>query len=173
MELELMCTREHVLNEITQVTEANVVHFISHQWLGNNHPDPDGTQLRRIQHVFGIILDGKAEGLFSETNWECFSTGVSRFVAKEAADAERRGLGSQRRGTTTFQRDIQDGYVWLDFLSVPQLTGREDSLKIGSELAGAAVDMEATISTASDSLQSNLAAVQSIPYYVSDAQYCS
>ena len=51
------------------------VHFVSHEWLSVEHPDPSSVQLRRLQQVFRQILDGDSAELFSDDDWNTFSQG--------------------------------------------------------------------------------------------------
>ena len=72
--------------------------FVSHQWLGLHHPDPNGAQLQVLQRFLKNLIrkELKVEG-----------DAVSQFYGGKlsAEDLER----------------IGNGYVWLDFFSVPQL----------------------------------------------------
>ena len=73
--------------------------FVSHQWLGKHHPDPKGKQFRILQQALRKILDG--------------STSVSRDIASEF-------YGDTKRFTDEDRGRLQDAYLWLDWLSVPQ-----------------------------------------------------
>ena len=73
--------------------------FVSHQWLGRHHPDPDGTRLRVLQ---GLLKNLMAKTLRIDTDL------VSQFNGLRVTEA---GLG-----------DVADGYVWLDYFCVPQLS---------------------------------------------------
>jgi len=159
MDLAVLPSRSEV--DAVQPPPRAAVHFISHQWLGNHHPDPGGEQLRRMQEVFGRVLAGEGRGLFSDKNWEAFSKGMSTDTAPAIQEAEAKGLG---RGSTVTEevllKDVKDGYVWIDYISVPQLTNRMNSFKA----EGAEDRLELT-------MQNNLAAVQSIPAYVERSDY--
>jgi hypothetical protein len=41
--------------------------FASHQWLGNDHPDPFGEQLTCLQHTLRRMMEGKIDSI--QTNW--------------------------------------------------------------------------------------------------------
>eukprot|EP00438_Fugacium_kawagutii_P018332 Skav212481 [mRNA] locus=scaffold385:425509:427547:- [translate_table: standard] len=73
--------------------------FVSHQWLGNHHPDPTGEQFLVLQQALRRILDG--------------TTTVPRDIASEV-------YGDPMRFTEEDRRRLQDAYLWLDWLSVPQ-----------------------------------------------------
>ena len=69
LELERMQTHESLLTELIisggKFTDGcggstGRMHFISHEWLGFRHPDPDGVQLRRMQSILATFADGKA-----------------------------------------------------------------------------------------------------------------
>ena len=73
--------------------------FISHQWLGRHHPDADGRQFQVLQQALGGCISGK---LLKECDL------VQRFWTGN------RMLSSDERLA------VRDGYVWLDWFSVPQ-----------------------------------------------------
>merc|ERR1719270_1170864 len=51
------------------------VHFISHEWLGRAHPDPNRVQLRRMQAVFHEVIAGRGAELFTPMGWLTFGNG--------------------------------------------------------------------------------------------------
>ena len=63
LELSTMRTCEDLLEagdgSLVLYKPGMVVHFLSHQWLSFQHPDPDGVQLRCMQSVFRSVLDGR------------------------------------------------------------------------------------------------------------------
>lgn len=73
--------------------------FVSHQWLGKRHPDPTGEQFRILQQALQNIIDG--------------TTNVSRDIASEF-------YGDSLRWTENDRCRLQDAYMWLDWVSVPQ-----------------------------------------------------
>ncbi|CAE7590852.1 ANKRD17 [Symbiodinium sp. CCMP2456] len=73
--------------------------FVSHQWLGRHHPDPEGKQLAVLQHAVRGFISG---ALRLETDVvTTFFHGNRMFSADE-------------------RRAIRDGYVWLDWFCIPQ-----------------------------------------------------
>ncbi|CAK9099320.1 Ankyrin-2 (ANK-2) (Ankyrin-B) (Brain ankyrin) (Non-erythroid ankyrin) [Durusdinium trenchii] len=72
--------------------------FVSHQWLGRHHPDPNGEQLR--------VLQG------------CLSNLIARKLKIET-DVLLQWNGG--RLTEAELRQIRDAYLWLDYFCVPQL----------------------------------------------------
>lgn len=98
--------------------------FISHQWLGAKSPDPFGQQVTVLRHALQAFIDGSM---------------------KVEVDLMRT-FGDPNVSTST-QR-VADGYLFLDWFAIPQITERSDSVK-------------------DDASMSNTAqAVQSIPAYV-------
>merc|ERR550532_1422196 len=51
------------------------VHFISHEWLGRAHPDPNRVQLRRMQAVLHEAIAGRGAELFTPMGWSVFRNG--------------------------------------------------------------------------------------------------
>ncbi|CAL1167854.1 unnamed protein product [Cladocopium goreaui] len=78
--------------------------FISHQWLGNVHPDPTGSQFKILKAALKKVVDGSmsVEGDVSAQ---------LRFRTMRLSRAER--------------DRIRNGYVWFDWFSVPQIASRE------------------------------------------------
>lgn len=98
--------------------------FVSHQWLGRSHPDPDG------QHA--SILRRSLEGMIHGTL-------QAEFEIEDEAPRRRRLLEPS---------SIGQGYLFLDWFAIPQITARAEG-----------VNEEATKTDAAR-------AVQSIPFYV-------
>ena len=98
--------------------------FISHQWLGAGSPDPSGQQMMVLRHALQAFIDGSM---------------------KVEADLMR--TFSDARKTTSYER-VADGYLFLDWFAIPQVTERVDGVNEDT--------------TVSDTAR----AVQSIPAYV-------
>eukprot|EP00971_Amphidinium_carterae_P269457 5345497-Amphidinium_carterae.1 len=47
-----MIAHEDVKERLVEPADDSLVHFVSHEWIGFQHPDPWSTQLRRMQHIF-------------------------------------------------------------------------------------------------------------------------
>eukprot|EP00971_Amphidinium_carterae_P077976 1542628-Amphidinium_carterae.1 len=77
LQLSLMLPHEDVFDKLIQPKDEERMHFISHEWLGFKHPDPMGTQLRRMHEIFTTFIDLKAQTLFKADDWESFLKGVS------------------------------------------------------------------------------------------------
>lgn len=122
--------------------EKNILHerqpgmfvlFISHQWLGSAHPDPQGAQLS----VLRIALQRMVDGLLA----------VEEDLTSMTPDA-RLAHGAIKRLSPETMQKIANGYLFLDWFAIPQITARKHG-----------VNEEATKSDAA-------LAVQSIPAYV-------
>ena len=102
-----------------------MVHLISHEWLSYTHPDPSSVQLQRMQEVFRQIIDGRGRSLFVEEDWISFSEGSSATWTKNTRNLE--GSAQQDKvSDESFAEYVQNGVVWMDFLSVPQLVDVSD-----------------------------------------------
>lgn len=98
--------------------------FISHQWLGTKSPDPLGQQLGVLRHTLAAFING--------------STQVEADLMRTFGDPKE----------TTSYEQVADGYLFLDWFAIPQITARSDGVN-------------------DDITQSDAArAVQSIPAYV-------
>ena len=78
--------------------------FVSHQWLGYHHPDPDGLQMKVLQSVLLNLVTRKLQietDLISQWN--------SKRLTKEQ-------LGR-----------LEGAHIWLDYFCVPQLLDRYES----------------------------------------------
>ncbi|CAE7365308.1 warA [Symbiodinium pilosum] len=73
--------------------------FVSHQWLGNTHPDQRGYQFRIFQKALRNVLDGKI---------------------KLELDATSQFFGHMKTLTAEYRKKLQEAYVWLDWFCVPQ-----------------------------------------------------
>ena len=108
------------------------VFFLSHQWTSFSHPDPESEQLKVAQEFLGKVKEGRIKELFAtEEEWLAFHhKEVNRFLQYEVVTEQQ------------MADDVSDGYVWLDFASVPQAVAAEEE---------------------------RLRAIDSIPYYVDHA----
>ena len=83
--------------------------FISHQWLGRRHPDPTGAQLKVLQQALLSIGSGSLD-LYVDLVQQ--SRHGNRFISKAEREA------------------IVQGYLWLDWFSIPQDPGRVADLRL-------------------------------------------
>mmetsp|Transcript_54479 Transcript_54479/g.100750 ORF Transcript_54479/g.100750 Transcript_54479/m.100750 type:complete len:885 (+) Transcript_54479:144-2798(+) len=108
--------------------------FVSHQWLATDHPDPCGHQLHILQEALRNLITGVAT-VENDPAREIFLKGQDKLVKDELAA-------------------ISEGYVWLDWFGVPQLTVRVEGKNDDPQVASKAYR-----------------AVQSIPAYVEACRY--
>ena len=90
--------------------------FISHQWLGLSHPDPEGRQQRVLQECLDKICH---QGLPVRN------------------DASSQFLGEVKTLSSGQRAKIRNGYLWLDWISIPQIetysTAQDDDDEIAIE----------------------------------------
>ena len=73
--------------------------FVSHQWLGSEHPDPCLQQLPVLQEALRNIISGR-----------CMAQ----------SDLASQFFGESRRLSKLEIEKLQSGYIWLDWFSIPQ-----------------------------------------------------
>ncbi|CAJ1333777.1 unnamed protein product [Effrenium voratum] len=101
--------------------------FVSHQWLGISHPDPAGQHTSMLRQILLRLIAGST---------------------KVEADVVSQSYGRPVEFTEKTRQQIQEGYLFLDWFAIPQITARQHG-----------VNEELTKSEAA-------LAVQSIPAYV-------
>ena len=134
--------------------EGAAVNFISHEWLGYDEADPQGVHLRTMQEVFRRIIAD--EPVFkSEEDWQAyahgFKTSGASIVQLDSSRIFLEALGAASRTPWEFRQSIEAGWVWMDFISIPQTVG----VRSDAKLRIAQHD------------QAN--AVRSIPYYIKNS----
>ena len=92
--------------------------FVSHQWLGANSPDPSGQQLMVLRGALQAFIDGSMK------------------VEKD----HMRTFGGQER--TSGYEQVADGYLYLDWFSIPQITERIDGVNDGDAKSDTALAVE-------------------------------
>ena len=88
---------------LTTLGDSGKAMLLSHQWVSQQHPDPDGKQLKVFQDAMKNLLDGSTVPNYSA--WaECASlyVGRPRFAT---SDLSEKSL-----------------FVWYDYFSIPQYT---------------------------------------------------
>eukprot|EP00434_Breviolum_minutum_P018830 symbB.v1.2.016609.t1/scaffold1266.1/size127780/4 len=88
--------------------------FVSHQWISSSHPDPTGQQLGVLQKCLRKLCDGSIDVV---------------------NDPSSQFLGDYKRMTKTQRARVRDGYIWLDWISIPQdcTTGLENDMSVSSD----------------------------------------
>jgi len=122
MALEVMKPHEEILQLLHQPNDTEIIHFISHEWLGFFHPDPDATQLRRMQSIFRTIAEGGAKSLFTDADFEGFLKGVSSGTSRHMHHVEGQITSRGQFGEEDVVMHVTQGSVWLDYHSIPQDT---------------------------------------------------
>ena len=130
---------------------GEMINFVSHQWLGYATADPRGDHLRTMQDCFRRV--GAGERVFKDENFKRgYLTGFAKNNVTNIHAAA--GWTSSSTGEITdeqFQRSATDGWVWMDYISIPQTV----NLKTEAELQLA--------------LKQQADAIASIPLYVARA----
>lgn len=75
--------------------------FLSHQWLGDRHCDPDGRQMDTLRSFLQRVICGSSKVHGDLIGFIGFEQ-VSTLSADEC-------------------KDIQNGFLWIDWASIPQL----------------------------------------------------
>jgi len=89
--------------------------LLSHQWVSQQHPDPDGKQLKVFQDAMKNLLDGSTVPNYSA--WaECVSlyVGRPRFATSDLSETSL--------------------FVWYDYFSIPQYTVTAQSRSVSANL---------------------------------------
>lgn len=104
---------------IEYMAGTGVVTFVSHQWCGNSHPDPQFHQLKVLQRALNNITSGQVNVCGDFINSTVFQV-------------------SEKLSTKEME-DMKSGFIWYDYFSVPQIGARSVHQTVGVEL-GKAVD---------------------------------
>lgn len=84
--------------------------FLSHTWLGSSHPDPKGVKCKLIVALLEGILSGRTK---VTGYW------MARIIFGE------KGISAK-----DLKRTFSGGYIWMDYLSIPQLDRTHQGLAI-------------------------------------------
>lgn len=82
--------------------------FLSHQWLSNAHPDPEGKQTKICQEALQNIINGRVS-----VQSDFLSLVINGVDKIKKMDPKR----------------FAEGYVWVDWMAIPQLQTREEDHK--------------------------------------------
>ena len=151
------------------------IQFVSHQWLGYSVADPNGEHLATMQAAFRRAIEEGA-GLFkSEDDWQAYATGLTTANRASLGSAAVVGTTAESEPSAgavegepainhlyahddgddakdTFKARVRDGWVWMDYISIPQTVGLSDSKAVH------------------DTIGKQGKAIRSIPSYVRRAQ---
>jgi len=121
-----MQAHEDVLCQLIVPTDDMIMHFISHEWLGFTHPDPDRIQLACMQGIFRRIAEGEANELFDEQQLAAFLSGASVGTSAPMRVFEGQLVPRMAISREELPTHIHSGCVWLDYHSIPQDPGKSD-----------------------------------------------
>ena len=100
---------------LTTIRDSGKVMFLSHQWVSQQHPDPDGKQLKVFQDAMKNLLDGS-----TLPNYNAWTELVSLYVGRP------RFAISDLSETSLF--------VWYDYFSIPQHIVTAQSRSVSANL---------------------------------------
>ena len=141
------------LGLVKRLAPEAIATFISHQCLARDHPDPHGVQLRSLQLFLRTAGLGQIKDLFSEQDWNAFKSAMkieevsssirSHVLIKEFMNEFSRH--GPKVPDEVLSEELAHSFLWIDFLSVPQDVRADDD--------------------------SQLRAIQSIPYYIAQRSF--
>ena len=108
----LLPPHEDVKESMVQWKSGMKTLFFSHTWLGYSHPDPNGDKMKLLAAILKGILSGKCK---FQGYW------MATIIFGET------GIPAKR-----LTKDFASGYVWLDYLSIPQRDKTNQGLAIQS-----------------------------------------
>ena len=131
--------------------------FVSHQWLALDHPDASGAQLAVLQDALANIIEGITK---VEVDLQAQFSGIHKTLSSEEREA------------------LKDGYIWMDWFSVPQERNNRMPGSVASSGSPLASTSPLNLSTFSErsgteswtSLDEANRCIQSIPAYVEACQ---
>lgn len=94
--------KEGVLTNWNNIEEESTLIFISHEWVGYKHPDPNGVQLRTVLRVLQRLRDGEIESVGVDPKAEIFHHCKYKKTRKE------------------WIHELKDAYIWFDWMCMPQ-----------------------------------------------------
>ena len=119
--------------------KADKVIFVSHQWTSFSHPDPKNQQLKALQMTIRNLLSGKNT---VRTNWSLeMGYGLKKVTGQKltppdpthrsspnpspnhsptAIPTPSASTSNQITGQKEWKELLEDGYIWFDYLSIPQ-----------------------------------------------------
>ena len=91
------------------------VNFVSHQWTGNGHADPDGHHLKTMQECFRRVI--AHEPIFKSAQDEAaYRKGFSSEAHGKAASTFFADAYKKEIGSTAFEDSVANGWVWMDWI---------------------------------------------------------
>ena len=87
---------------------------------------PEGVQLGKLKSIFGRVIAGNGDQLFSDAGWSTLCSEQSTSWSQEFAHLEE-AAQEMKLGVNSFRQDVEHGLVWLDFASIPQTIDADPS----------------------------------------------
>ena len=112
-----MLTYKDRLEELSSVEHFSV--FLSHQWLANSHPDPNGVQYPVMMAAVRKLAESLVDGTFANSRFLVHSEPGSAVDSAAPKDDEDR-----------LQRMLSHIFVWVDYISIPQVQCELQNLAI-------------------------------------------
>ena len=113
---EVRCHQQLLENGIlTTKGDSGKAMFLSHQWVSQQHPDPDGKQLKVFQDAMKNLLD-----VSTVPNYSAWAEIMSVY------------LGRPRFATSDLSETSL--FVWYDYFSIPQYTVTAQSRSVSTNL---------------------------------------
>ncbi|CAJ1348818.1 unnamed protein product [Effrenium voratum] len=128
---------------------SNYCIFVSHQWISNSHPDPDGHQLEVLQQCLRWICDGS----ITVTN-----DAASQFFG------EVKILSEQQRAK------LQRAFLWLDWASIPQVKTYREPKLVSRETLGMSTSHTFVYKSEGPTLSTQEEYILSLPSFVQACQ---
>lgn len=157
------------------IPEHAAVLFCSHQWLSFEHPDPQGIQLRDMQHILKTIIDGDVLDIMDPEAWRALAEGGYKIKQNghlSPTASMQLGTPFQHSQLTVegFTELIQNAYIWWDFFSVPQNIGHEKE-QGEAEVDNTLSDGSQRLVTVDNPDSPQVRAIRSIPHYIERASF--
>ena len=102
------------IDELSTVDHFSV--FLSHQWLANDHPDPDGVQYPVMVAAVRKLAESLLDGSFANSRFLCHSVSSSATTVTGSTFE-----GSVSTEQERLQRMLSRIYIWVDYISIPQI----------------------------------------------------
>jgi len=102
LKMQVLQKHQELLEEglVVECQAAFLSIFVSHQWLGTNHPDKTGAQFKILQEALANIIDG---------------------YTKIELDLPMQFTGESTVLSPANREQLRDAYVWFDWFSIPQI----------------------------------------------------
>ena len=104
-----------LVQEYTSAMHGRVI-FVSHEWLGWDHPDPSNEQFQALQQIIRRLMSGDIS---------VNSDFIQQFKFKQ----------NTRVDAEDWKAALPYMYVWMDYMSIPQMSVYDVAVEpIGTDL---------------------------------------